>query len=75
MAMAATTATAGGGLTTQTECLLLMEIKEAIKNLKQQKKVNQLTDHQFLFLLELRGQLLYVKISSAAVGLGPRPRA
>ena len=37
---------------------LLMEIKEAIKNLKQQKKVNQPTDHQCLILLEIRGQLL-----------------
>ena len=49
---------------------LLMEIKEAIKNLKQQKKTNQPTDHQCLILLEIRGQLLYVKNSSTAVTLG-----
>ena len=49
---------------------LLMEIKEAIKNLKQQKKANQPTDHQCLILLEIRGQLLYVKNSSTAVTLG-----
>ena len=49
---------------------LLMEIKEAIKNLKQQKKANQPTDHQCLILLEIRGQLLYAKNSSTAVTLG-----
>ena len=49
---------------------LLMEIKEAIKNLKQKKKSKQPTDHQCLILLEIRGQLLYVKNSSTAVTLG-----
>ena len=49
---------------------LLMEIKEAIKNLKQQKKANQPTDHQCLILLEIRGQLLYVRNNSVAVTLG-----
>ena len=49
---------------------LLMEIKEAIKILKQQKKSNEPSDCQCLILLEIRGQLLYVKNSSAAVTLG-----
>ena len=47
-----------------------MEIEEAIKNLKQQKKANQPTDHQCLILLEIRGKLLYVNNSSAAVTFG-----
>ena len=50
---------------------LLMEIKEAIRNLKQQRARALLpTDHQCLILLEIRGQLLYVKNSSQAVTLG-----
>lgn len=49
---------------------LLLEIKEAIKNLKHQKKTNQPTDHQCLILLEIRGKLLYVQNTSAAVTLG-----
>ena len=49
---------------------LLMEIKEAIKNLKKQKKANQPTYHQCLILLEIRVQLLCVKNSSTAVTLG-----
>ena len=49
---------------------LLMEIKEASNNVKQQKKANQPTYHQCLILLEIRGQLLYVKNSSKAVTLG-----
>ena len=49
---------------------LLMEIKQAIKNLKEKKKARQPTDHQCLILLEIRGMLLYVKNSSTAVTLG-----
>ena len=49
---------------------LLMEIKEATKNLKQQKKANQPTDHQCCILLEIRGQLLYAGNNSAFVSLG-----
>ena len=49
---------------------LLMEIKEAIKDLKREKKANQPTYHQCLILLEIRGQLLYVQNISAAVTLG-----
>ena len=54
---------------------LLMEIKEAIKNLKQlklkQTRDGRLpTDHHCLILLEIRGQLLYVRNSSASVTLG-----
>ena len=40
------------------------------KTLKQQQKANQPTYHQCLILLEIRGQLLYVKNSSTAVTLG-----
>ena len=49
---------------------LLIEIKEAIKKIKQLKRANQPTDHQCLILLEVRGQLLYVRNSSTAVTLG-----
>ena len=54
---------------------LLMEIKEAIKNLKQlklkQTRDGRLpTDHHCLILLEIRGQLLYVRNNSASVTLG-----
>ena len=54
---------------------LLMEIKEAIKNIKRQKKANQPTDHQCLIIREIRGQLLYVKNSSTAVTVGLTKRA
>ena len=49
---------------------LLTEIKEAIKDLKREKKANQPTDHQCLILLEIRGQLLYVKNTPTSVTLG-----
>ena len=49
---------------------LLIEIKEAIKKIKQLKRAKQPTDHQCLILLEIRGMLLYVKNSSTAVTLG-----
>ena len=54
---------------------LLMEIKEAIKNLKQlklkQTRDGKLpTDHHCLILLEIRGQLLYVRNNSTSVTLG-----
>ena len=49
---------------------LILEIKQAIKALKQKKKANQPTDHHCLILLEIRGKLLWVKNSSTAVILG-----
>ena len=49
---------------------LLLEIKEAIRILKQKKKANQPKDPKCLILLEIRGQLLYVKNSSMSVTLG-----
>ena len=48
---------------------LLMEIKEALKNLKLGKQKASRTA-QCLILLEIRGQLLYVRNSSASVTLG-----
>ena len=49
---------------------LLMEIKEAIKNLKLDKEKASKTSQGCIILLEIRGQLLYVRNSSASVTLG-----
>ena len=49
---------------------LLMEIKEAIKNLKLEKEKRSFNDAHCLILLEIRGQLLYVRNNSVAVTLG-----
>ena len=49
---------------------LLMEIKEAIKNLKLEKEKRSFNDVHSLILLEIRGQLLYVRNNSVAVTLG-----
>ena len=47
-----------------------MEIKEAIKNLKLEKEKRSFNDAHCLILLEIRGQLLYVRNNSVAVTLG-----
>ena len=49
---------------------LLMEIKEAIKNLKLDKEKASRATRGCLILLEIRGQLLYVSNNSRTVTLG-----